>query len=147
MVTSQLLRRRALVFGAIGCLLLASCLEGGRRLPETGATLEGTVTYAGQKVPVALVIAQGKDGSANGFVGEDGRYRLSNVPLGEVNLAVNTEAGKAEMTGRLMARSQGKSAVLPKVVDVPHKYAELETSGLKTTIQKGPNTYDIVIPK
>ena len=30
---------------------------------------------------------------------------------GEVNLAVNTEAGKGNLTGKLMAQSQGKSKI------------------------------------
>jgi hypothetical protein len=118
------------------------------RLPETGATLEGTVTYGGQKVMVALVVAQGPNGSATGFIDDDGRYRLQNVPLGEVSLAVNTDAGKGQLTGKLMARAQSKSkAPVPRVIDLPRKYFDPATSGIKTTVNKGENTFDIVIPK
>ena len=118
----------------------------GARGPDTEATLEGTVTYGGQKVAVALVIAQSDKGSATAFVGDDGHYKLVNVPLGEVHLAVNTDAGKGQMMSRVMAQSQGKGR-LPKVVEVPAKYFDPSTSGLKTTINKGENTYDIVIGK
>jgi hypothetical protein len=144
---SHLFRRAALVLVAACGILCVSCGERGERLPETGATLEGSLTYGGNKVPAALVIVQGKDGSANGFVDEDGRFKIENVPLGEVNIAVNTEAGKGQMQSKIMAQSQGKPKAMPKMVDVPKKYFEPETSGLKTNVNKGPNTYDIAIPK
>jgi hypothetical protein len=131
-------------------LWLAGCGGGVRyhKYEETGATLEGTVTYGDQKLEVAMVIVQGQNGSATAFIGEDGRYKATNVPLGAVNLAVNTDAGKGEMQGKFMAQSQGKGGgTLPKVIDVPAKYANPTTSGITTTINKGANTYDIVIKK
>jgi len=128
-------------------LPLAGCGPGGIRYPETGATLEGTVTYGKDQVKVALVIAQNSTGSATAFIGEDGRYRLENVPLGEVNLAVNTEAGKGEAIGRSMAQAQGKAKGAPKIIDVPAQFANPATAGIKTTVVKGENTFDIVIPK
>jgi hypothetical protein len=140
--------QRVALLSAVG---LGVCLAGCRRevrYPETGATLEGTVKYGTEKVLVALVIAQGKDWSSSGFIGDDGRYKLDNVPLGEVNLAVNTDAGKGQMMGKLMARSQTKSKdPIPKMINVPAKYANPSTSGITTTINKGPNTFDIVIAK
>jgi hypothetical protein len=129
-------------------LVLAGCPPRGRRLPETGATLEGTVTYGTTKVEVGLVIVQGEGAASTAFIGEDGRYKVENVPLGTVHLAVNTEAGKGELMSKTMARSQGKAAVpLPKVIGVPARYADPTTSGITTTISKGENKYDIVIPK
>ena len=118
------------------------------RRPETGATLEGTVTYGSEKVTVALVIAQGENSTAQAFIGDDGRYKLENVPLGEVHLAVNTAAGKGQMMSQMMAQSQGKAKGTPKVVvEVPAKFGSPTTSGLKTTVSAGPNTYNIAIPK
>jgi hypothetical protein len=134
-----------------GCgLLLAGCGIGlhERRLPESGATLEGTVTYGTEKVEVALVIVQGKDGSATASIGEDGRYKADNVPLGEVSIAVSTEAGKGQMMGKMVAQAQGKGeGKPPKLINVPAKYADPATSGIKTTVNKGENTFNIVIPK
>jgi hypothetical protein len=128
-------------------LLLAGCGPGGIHYPETGATLEGTVSYGGEKVEVALVIAQNATGSSTAFIGDNGRFKLENVPLGEVNLAVNTDAGKGAAMGSMMARSQGQAKDAPKIIDVPAKYADPATSGIKTNISKGANTYDIVIPR
>lgn len=127
-------------------VLLVGCRPGEVRYPETGATLEGTVTYGKETVGAALVIAQNGSGAATAFVDDNGHFKLENVPLGEVNLAVNTDAGKGAAMGRAMA-AQGKGKAPPKIVEVPKKYADPNTSGIKTTINKGPNTYDIAIPK
>jgi hypothetical protein len=130
-------------------LLLASCSFHPKeiRYPETGATLEGTVTYGKDLVGAALVIAQSPSGSATAFVDDDGRFQMQNVPLGEVNLAVDTTAGRGRAMGMLMSQTQGKARGAPKIVDVPAKYAKPATSGITTTISQGANTYDIVIPK
>jgi hypothetical protein len=133
----------------LGCgLLLAGCF-GPRevRYPETGATLEGTVTYGTDKVGVALVVAQNETGSATAFIDDSGRYKLENVPLGEVSLAVNTEAGKGQAMGKNMAQAQGKAKGGPRIIDVPNRFADPAKSGIKTTITKGANSFDIVIPR
>jgi hypothetical protein len=128
-------------------LLVVSCGPQGVRYPETGATLEGTVSYGNDAVGAALVIAQNDSGSATAFVDDDGRYRLQNVPLGEVHIGVDTAAGKGQAVGKFMAQAQGKAKGAPKIVDVPAKFADPAKSGIATTISKGTNTYDIVVPK
>jgi hypothetical protein len=129
-------------------LVFAGCrLSGDVQYPETGATLEGTVTYGKEKVGAALVVAQNDSGAATAFVDENGHYKLENVPLGDVNIGVNTEAGKGEAVGRAMAAAQGKAKGAPKIVDVPKKFADPATSGINTKISKGANTFDIVIPR
>jgi hypothetical protein len=143
----RILQRLLLLTAAGLAVCPAGCNPRERRLPETGATLEGTVSYGKDKVMVALVVAQGEGGSAQGFINEDGRYKLENVPLGEVHLAVNTEAGKGQQMSTIMAQSQGKARQIPKVIDVPAKYGEPSKSGITTTISKGENTYNIEIPK
>ena len=130
-------------------LLLAGCfLRGGDvRYPETGATLEGTVTYGKENVGAALVIAQNQSGSATGFVDDNGHYKLENVPLGEVNIGVNTAAGKGQAMGKAMAQAQGKAKGAPAMIDVPSHIADPAKSGIKTTVNKGANTFNIVIPR
>jgi hypothetical protein len=128
-------------------LLLAGCGPRGIRYPQTGATLEGTVSYGKDKVGAALVVAQNDSGAATAFVDDNGRYKLENVPLGEVSIAVNTEAGKGQAMGKFMAQSQGKGKGAPKIIDVPSKFADPTKSGIKTTINKGANVFDIVIPR
>lgn len=142
----------------LGCgLLAASCSRYAReeRLPESGATLEGTITYGSEKVQAALVIVAGANASATGSVDEaTGRYKVENAPLGEVRIGVNTDAARGEMQGKMMsgyykgpeAKAKGVLAP-PKIVNVPPKYATPDTSGLTTTVNGGANTFDIVIPK
>src|SRR5262249_12544365 len=132
---------------ALLALCPAGCDAGLARKPETGATLEGTVSYGDQKIMVGLVIVQNDKGSATAFIDDDGRYKVENVPICQRNVAVNPYAGKGQMTGRLMAQSKGKSKVLPKVVELPAKFQNPGQSGIKTTVNKGANEYDIVIPK
>src|SRR2546422_8651865 len=103
-------------------LLAASCGERGERLPETGASLEGTITYGGAKVPFAMVTAMGPNGMATGNVQEDGRYQVANAPLGEVTIAVNSQAAKGAYISKVMAESKGKGKSPSKFVDVPAKY-------------------------
>src|SRR5262249_55420539 len=121
--------------------------EGSRRLPETGATLEGTVNYGDEKLEFALIIVQTPEGSATGRVGEDRRYRVENVPLGEVLIGVNTSAARGDFQSKVMAGSQGRPKTQPKFTDVPAKYFDPQKSGIKTTIHTGVNTFDIPIPR
>jgi hypothetical protein len=133
-------------------LLLSSCGERGQRYPETGATLEGRVTYGKDPVPLALVIVAAQGSSATGRADEEGRYKVENAPLGEVTIGVNTDAAKGEFTSRMMAgaykgpeaRGAGK-VVMPKIVVVPPRFFNPETSGIKTTVTKGTNAFDIVV--
>lgn len=140
---------------AVGVILLASCSgHPEERLPETGATLEGTVAYGDQEVPFAVVFVKGPDAMAQGKVGEGGRYTVENVPLGRVQIGVNTDAAKGDYMSLTMSQSyqgpdsKGKArGPLPAFVDVPPEYADPETSGITTTINEGANTYDINIPR
>jgi hypothetical protein len=141
------LRLARLALLGLGLLLTSCGREGGIRYPETGATLEGTVTYGKDTIEAALVIAQNENGSATGFIEDNGRYKLQNVPLGEVNIAVNTEAGRGQAMGRLTAKSQGRATVAPRLIDVPSRFGDPATSGITTTINKGENTFDIMIPR
>jgi len=89
------------------------------------------------------MIAVGANGNSQGIIGDDGRYKIENAPRGEVTLAVNVKAGEGMLMGRRMSGEMN----LPNVVHILAKYTDPTTSRLKTTIAKGENTYDIVIPK
>jgi hypothetical protein len=129
---------------ALAVLLSASCESRSVRLPESGATLEGTVTYGGEPIEFAMVLVQSDTASAQGKIFEDKHYRVENVPLGEVRIGVNTSAARGDYQSKMMA-SQGKGG--GKFIDVPAKYFDPATSEIKTTIDKGSNTYNIVIPR
>lgn len=145
-----LLRLGFLMFLGLSLCPLGCRYTHFKELPQTGATLEGTVTYGKDKLMAALIIVQGADGAATGNIGDDGHYKIENVPLGEVNIGVNTDAAKGQMMSQVMAQSQSKEKdkkPLPQVIDVPAKFGNPTTSGIKTTINKGSNTFDIVVPK
>jgi hypothetical protein len=145
---------RLMLLAAAACLASSCGFSRETRLPESGATLEGVVKYGGEQLQFAqiLVIAEGK--MATGRIGEEGRYRVENCPLGQVKVAVNTSAARGEYQSKAMAggaykgpNAKGKGAVALRFVDVPAKYFDPETSGLTTTVKRGSNTYDITIPK
>ncbi|MCI0704533.1 MAG: hypothetical protein L0241_26050 [Planctomycetia bacterium] len=133
----------------------ASCTsERNDRLPETGATLEGTVKYGKEDLQFALVIVVGPDGPAStGKIEEDGKYKVENCPLGEVKVAVNTDAGMGDYKSAIMSKSfqgpeaKGAKKAALRFIEVPKTYHDPATTPLKTTVNKGPNTYDIVIPR
>ena len=141
----------------LGLLILcSSCATNAPiTLPESGATLEGTVNYNGEAVLFALIIVQNNNGSATGKIDpQTGRFRIQNVPLGEVNIAVNTDAGMGDYQQAIMQSgaykgpdSKGAGGAKLKNVPVPKKYHDVATSGLSTTIVKGANTFNIVIEK
>ena len=134
-----ILQSGGLFAAVVGCLSLSSCGPRGEvALTETGATLEGTVTYGGEKV-TALIILVGSGGSAQSM-SENGTYKIENAPLGEVTIGVNVAAAK----GMLSAPGAKKGL---KVIDVPKKYEDPNGSPIKTTVSKGPNHFDIVVPK
>ena len=127
-------------------------------LPDTGATLQGTVKYGGEEVQYALVVVQTADGkTAAGMIGEDGHFHIVNAPVGEVKVGVNTTAARGAfqtaimqagaMTGSPDGGKTGRKKVNLKFVDVPAKYIEPGNTGLTTTIKKGENTYDVVLPR
>jgi hypothetical protein len=152
------LRLGAAVLLVAVCAALTSCGYGVReeRLPETNATLEGTVTFGTEPVYLAMIIVTGAKGSATGNVDEaTGQFSIPNVPLGEVQIGVNVEAAKGQMQGKLMSGYyQGPEAkkrgivTPPKVANIPVKYADPKTSGITTTIAgEGVTKFDIKIPK
>jgi len=144
-------------FDLIALAVLTACLAGCNsyesRLPETGATLEGTIKLGADTVPMALVVVVGPTGSATGQI-EGGHYRVENVPLGDVKIGVNTDAVRGQLISQQMAQGYkgpggkgGSRPPPPKFIDVPKKFAEPETSGVKTTVKSGANTFDIALRK
>lgn len=145
---------RRLLFAAV----LFAALVGGsacnnkfvkeETLPDTGATLEGTITYNGKEVPYAEVIVKGANGTvAQGRVGDDHKYIIKSVPVGEVQIGVNTASARGDAIARGMQASSGgkeKKKAEP-FVEVPEKFASPDTSGLKYTVKSGANTHNIVV--
>jgi hypothetical protein len=129
-------------------ILLASCSTAGRfePIPETGASLSGTVTYKKEPVRAGIVLVQGATAGAQGKIGEDGRYRVENCPVGNVTIAVTTGAARGEMMGKAAAqKAKGEKVSTPRIVTIPAKYADPAKSPVKTMIEKGSNEFNIVM--
>jgi hypothetical protein len=150
------MRKAALAALAAAAFAFSSCSLRGPEvpLPETGASLEGKITYGGEPVPLAavIIVPVSRGEGTTGFADDDGHFKVANVPTGEVKIAVDSGPARGQMMGRAMAGTDpnakgGKKAVPPKIVDVPKKYQNPDTSGFTTTIQKGQNTFNIEIPK
>jgi len=142
------------LFGAVSAFGIACASNAPVSLPESGATLEGTIAMNGEPVQFAMVIVQDASGvgSATGKVGQDGKYRVENVPLGEVLIGVNTDAATGDFQSAAMSagaykgpEAKGKGKVELKFVKVPAKFFDPKTSGQKTTVVKGVNNFPIVL--
>ncbi len=146
--------RRSIRFGracsvALSLLMVlpVSCGRHERRLPESGATLHGTIKHNGEQLQFAMIIVLADSGSVTGKIGDDGQYKVENVPLGEVKVGVNTEAATGDYQSKIRQASLTKGGPKPKFIAIPKQYHDPGTSGFKKSIEKGVNTYDIEVPK
>src|SRR5581483_1214383 len=105
--------------------------EPDKKAEEKNATsVSGKVTYKGLPLPAWTISLKPKDGAAFlSAIGEDGSYKLTDVPPGEYAVTVETDSVKPPA----------------RFVKLPKKYAGPETSGLKYTVVKGKQTFDIVL--
>ena len=132
------------------CMISLVACSKEERLERSEATLQGKLTYKGKPLPNALVIVAVANGiGSTGKSDADGNYLIPNAPAGEVQIGVNTDAGRGMMTGQMMAaaRSNDKSVKPPVFIDIPKKYFEPGTSGIVTTVAEGKTTttFDIEI--
>lgn len=139
----------ALKFGLGLCTVFLVACSDEERLIIPDSKLAGKITYKGKPVPHAMVIVTALDGiAATGDADADGNYQVEHAPEGEVQVGVNTDAGRGKMMSATMAAAQsdGKSSA-PEFVDVPKKFHNPATSGLTTTVTSGAATtaFDIEI--
>lgn len=139
--------RRVSTFAFVAACLVAltSCGKKIERLNLSNATLEGTVTYQGKAVPYALIIVTNGKESATANADAMGKFKVEHVPLGQVQIGVNTDAAKGIAMSAIMSQRQGGGGQAPTLIDVPKKYFEPSTSGITTSISDGANTFDIKI--
>lgn len=153
---SRFVRVLAAVAVAAAAAGVAAC--GSNRavaLPESGATLTGTIKYGPDQLQYANVLVRGAgDGVAMGVILDDGTYTVENAPLGEVKVGVLPKASYGRYMSHVMSggaytgpEGKGRKKVNLKFLDVPDQFYDPETSGLTTTVVKGTNTFDIVIAK
>jgi nicotinamide mononucleotide (NMN) deamidase PncC len=139
----------ALLLLAAGVLVWSFTRSDVEALVISNATLKGKVTYKSKPVSNAMIIvaAEGVTTVAGvGYSGNDGSYLVQNVPIGKVQIGINTDAGKAMMRGATIAASMtGDKSNMPVFSDVPKKYFNPESSGVSTVLSnfEAENTFDI----
>lgn len=119
--------RRGLVVG----LLMAGCSHKPVDRSDR-ARVEGAVTFAGKPLPGGSISFVSKENArmrVTGLLRSDGTYSISDVPLGAVNVTVDTECVRL-----------GNAA---NYVRIPPRYTNLKTSGLQTTVAAEGNKYEI----
>jgi hypothetical protein len=141
------------------CLSLTSCGSSKAR-----AKVKGKVKYFDKYLTagtVAFTNAAGQVGSGN--IDFEGNYEVANAPIGEVTITVTVPKmssgpvkggppkpppGVPEMRPPDGSVAGGKESSMidpSKIVQIPNKYAETKTSGLKYTVEKGEQTHDITL--
>ncbi len=128
--------------GAIGC---------DRTRP---GDVSGIVRYNNKKLVYGSVVLVGGDGiPRTGGIGSDGTYSITNVPSGDVKVAVVCERPVAPGVKKPSAEGQPERPApsappAPQSTPagwfpIPKKYADVTTSGLTITISAGPNSQDL----
>jgi hypothetical protein len=143
---------QAAAFACLGIVVIGCSKEV--EMKAEANSLSGTIKFNGEQVYFATVMVQAGPTVSNGTVGEDGKYLVNNLSLGECLIGVNTDMAKGNYASATMSeryagpQSGGKAPkAKKKFIDVPAKYQDPKGSGIKTTIAKGANTFDITIGK
>jgi len=123
-------------------LAIAGCGKSGPEMAKvTGIVkLKGKALTAGS---VSFVSTDPKRNNANGNIGPDGRYTLQTTNPGDgAEVGEYTVIVSGIDPNALNTAAPGEP--LKKMVNpVPEKYEKPETSGIKKTVAKGSNTFDI----
>ena len=123
--------------GKAGLVLLLGLAVWG--CGRSTATVSGHVHYQGSPLTAGMVIFYGPNHQvANAFIKADGSYTATNVPLGEVKVAVTTPG--ALFKGMKKGHSTTQNA---KTVSLPVKYHDPEQSGLELTVTSNSQPFEI----
>lgn len=113
----------------VACLVAGGCGVDGER----GGVLHGRVTVAGKPLTGGSVYAVGGRGerefATNAVVDADGRYEMTDVPVGVVRIAI-------------LPPPDDSADSLP----LPPSFLDTRTSGLQLEVQPGRQAYDVRIP-
>jgi hypothetical protein len=154
-------RLRPLLFvPAILAVVAAGCGGGN---PIAPAAISGSVTYQGKPVTGGSIQFYSSSGTPySATIGVDGTYSVSDVPVGDAVVCVETESvnpvhkastGKdaerrqAMMGGRQppAGQSSGTTADNPVYVKIPEKYSKQKTSPLTFAVKNGRQVHNIVL--
>jgi hypothetical protein len=134
-----------------GFLLLFVFVLGCSRSPlGEQAALSGTVFYKGKPLPggqITFATTQGYTVVA--VIDPQGHYQCQ-VPVGEVQIAVENRMLEAKAASQPMLVPEGlpkpqEEPIRGTYVPLPTKYHAPESSGLKYVVTKGPQTHDVFL--
>lgn len=139
--------------GALCCIAIATAGVGGckpaRKGPAT-APVTGVVTYNGSPVAGATVSFQPGEGgrSAAGVTDASGRYQLSTYARNDGAIPGDYSVVIVKFEATPTGSGTGKDYkppvgdIPPPKNELPAKFADAKTSGLKATVGKGQNSVD-----
>lgn len=145
--------RRILVWCCAVSLLGSSLgCSGGSRRSAQHTEVSGTVTYNGKPVTGGQIKFVGDDWAAiEGVIDETGHYTI-NAPVGTVKITVDNRMVQAGAIREQASQGAGPRPGGPppkpikgKYVQIPEKYYDPARCGLSYTVQKGPQTHDVVL--
>lgn len=151
--------------GLLACALLVNASGCGPDYKARGA-VKGHVTTGKKSLTTGTVMFYAKSGvTASAHIDPDGNYVMNDAPLGECVVTVTVTPLPRDPSVRARLKGGGpkvpemknpedkggpglpSAPVVPKeVVSIDEKYSNPETSGLKFTVAKGEQTYDIELP-
>jgi hypothetical protein len=130
--------RRLLCSVLLGSFLLVAALGCG----ESVSTVSGEVKVNDKPLPDGIIsfASQGKKKKVREGIIKDGKYSVSDVPVGDTIVTVKETS---TMTAPAPAKGSSKTATPPKPTTlIPAKYGDPRTSGLTYTVQAGENVYN-----
>jgi hypothetical protein len=101
---------------------------------------------------VVVFVADGTRGTMSATIGEDGSYRVENVPSGPVKIAVKTAAPsrqpppaqtKAWEGDKMPEKFRQQKSKAGGYLWLPEKYGDPEKSGLTLQVRGGSQDFDI----
>jgi hypothetical protein len=110
--------------------------------------VSGRVLYNDRPLPSGTVLFVGVDGTRRGFspIAADGTYRIQNIPVGPVKVAVVSEPrvppGLRNAAG---PGSSPRDRVKDDHVPIPPRYGDAAHSDLTYTVAGGRQTQDILL--
>jgi len=126
------------------------------------AKVKGRVKFFDKNLTCGTVAFTTKDGRVgSGQIDFDGNYEVNDAPIGDTTITVRVPVvpvGPKGSSGALkpppgipeMKSPGGEKTAAPvidpkKIVEIPNKYNNVETSGLTYTVVKGEQTHDITL--
>ncbi len=132
-------------------VLLSPLLAALSGCHDSRGTVYGKVTFKGEAVPSGTVTFYGPgDQVASASLLPDGTYQATEVPLGEVKVALTTPPppdpkAAEKLKNNPYVKMRGITVKQEKVVSVPRKYSLPGTSGISLTVTQGSQQFDITL--